>query len=212
MSPRPAAPGPAPLGGASLVGVVLAGGRGSRLGGVAKADLRRDGATLLEVALAACADCADVVVVGDPPSRPPRRVPGAGEVRWMREEPAYGGPVAALLTGVAALDPLPDGAAVLVLGVDMPRVDARTVARLRAAAAGSDGAVLADATGRTHLALVVRRSALSRVTPAPEEWPGMALRRLLDGLRLAPVLALDGEEDDVDTWDDAQRLGVERKG
>lgn len=214
MSPRPAPAAP-------LAAVVLAGGRGSRLGGVRKGDLRRDGTTLLARALAACAACDEVVVVGDPPAGDAVRDPQGREVRFVREQPAYGGPVAALLTGVAALravgtaEPHDGDARVVVLGVDMPLVDAATVARLRAgvdADPEADGAVLVDSSGRTHLALVLRRVALERVAPPPEEWDGMALRRLLGHLRLVPVPARGGEEADVDTWEDARRLGVEPGG
>ncbi|MDQ1105905.1 molybdenum cofactor guanylyltransferase [Nocardioides zeae] len=187
-------------------GVVLAGGRGSRLGGARKADLRHDGTTLLDRALAACADCAEVVVVGDPPTG------GRAGVRFVREEPAYGGPAAALLAGVAAL--APGTTTVVALGVDMPLLDRAAVRRLVGAASdpagASDGSVLVDATGRRHLALVVRTAALARVAPPLAERSGMPLRRLLADLQLAPVPARAGEEADVDTWDDAARLGVER--
>lgn len=185
-------------------GVVLAGGRGSRLGGVRKADLHHDGTTLLDRALAACADCTEVVVVGDPPAG------GRAGVRFVREEPAHGGPAAALLAGAAAL--APGTTTVVALGVDMPLLDRAAVRRLVGAASdpGSDGSVLVDATGRQHLALVARTEALVRVAPPTAERTGMPLRRLLAGLRLVPVAARAGEEADVDTWDDAARLGVER--
>ena len=54
------------------------------------------GRTLLEHALEALVDAAEVVVVGDP-------VPTTRPVTFTRENPRYGGPVAALLTGRDAL-------------------------------------------------------------------------------------------------------------
>ncbi|MFT4082535.1 MAG: NTP transferase domain-containing protein, partial [Nocardioides sp.] len=74
--------------------IVLAGGRGSRLGGVDKATLEIGGRSLLHRVLAACADAAEVVVVGDP-------VAGT-EARFVREQPPYAGPAAALLAGWTA--------------------------------------------------------------------------------------------------------------
>ncbi|WP_447644332.1 molybdenum cofactor guanylyltransferase [Nocardioides zeae] len=191
-----------------LAGIVLAGGRGARLGGVRKADLRRDGRALLDRALSACGACAEVVVVGDAPADGPQ---GArhGRVRFVREEPAYGGPAAGLLTGAAALGPAVRS--LVVLAVDMPLVDDGTVRRLLDAAGpdGADGSALVDATGRRQLAMVLRRAALARVAPPPDAWSGLPLHRLLAGLRLVAVPARADEAADVDTWDDAARLRVE---
>ena len=65
--------------------MVLAGGRGSRLGGVDKASVVVDGRTLLDHVLDAVALAELIVVVG------PRKadVPG---VTWAREDPPGGGP------------------------------------------------------------------------------------------------------------------------
>jgi molybdopterin-guanine dinucleotide biosynthesis protein A len=188
-----------------LCAVLLAGGRGARLGGVTKATLEVDGRTLLDRGLDALRDAAPVVVVGDP-------APTARPALFCREEPAYGGPVAALFAGLDALDALDrldglDGegelpAYVAVLAVDMPAVTAATVARLRAAATGRDGARLVDATGRGHLALVLATAALRGVRPPAAGAHGMALHRLLRPLDLAEVPAVGGEHHDVDTWDD----------
>nr|WP_207949941.1 NTP transferase domain-containing protein [Nocardioides ochotonae] len=179
-----------------MCGVLLAGGRGTRLGGVEKATLEVHGRTLLDRGLDALGAAAPVVVVGDP-------VATTRPVRFCREQPAYGGPVAALLAGLDALageGELP--AYVAVLAVDMPAVTAATVARLRAAATGRDGARLVDGTGRGHLALVLATAALRGVRPPGDGAHGMALHRLLGPLDLAGVPAVDGEHHDVDTWAD----------
>jgi CTP:molybdopterin cytidylyltransferase MocA len=67
--------------------VILAGGRGSRLG-ASKPDLRVGGLRLLDIALAAASGAGRIVVVGD--------VDVPTGVLRTREEPAFGGPVAAL--------------------------------------------------------------------------------------------------------------------
>jgi molybdopterin-guanine dinucleotide biosynthesis protein A len=57
--------------------VILAGGKSTRLGGVPKAQLRYDGATLLQRAVAAARGAGRAVVVGTRPSqdRQPRSPP-----------------------------------------------------------------------------------------------------------------------------------------
>jgi molybdopterin-guanine dinucleotide biosynthesis protein A len=177
--------------------VVLAGGRASRLGGADKASIELDGRTLLEHALDALTDADEVVVVGDP-------VPTTRPVTFTREDPAYGGPVAALLTGRDAL--LRDPTTLGLLAVDMPRVSAWTFRRLRDAARGHDGAFLTDADGRRQLAGVLTTARLDHVRPGLEAQHGMALRTLLADLDLA-LVAPDGDEGrDVDSWTDLRDL------
>ncbi len=175
--------------------VVLAGGTAARLDGVDKAAVEYAGRTLLEHALTAVAGAAETVVVGE-------HVPTSRPVTFTREDPAYGGPAAGLLAGRDALTVTPS--LLVVLAVDMPRVDPGTVARLLAAATGHDGAFLTDADGRRQLAGVVDVPALDRVRP--EDTHGLPLHRLLTALDLADV-APDGDESaDVDTWADLRDL------
>ncbi|XTP11091.1 DUF6457 domain-containing protein [Streptomyces albus subsp. chlorinus] len=74
----------------------MAGGGASRLGGTDKPAVTVGGRTLLDRVLAACADAAATVVVG------PRRA-AYRPVRWARESPPGGGPLAALHAGLEAL-------------------------------------------------------------------------------------------------------------
>lgn len=174
--------------------IVLAGGRATRLDGADKAAVEVDGRRLLDRALDAVVAARTVVVVGDAPSAGPAP---ASEVRWTRERPAYGGPVAATYAGLDALhgsSPL-----VVVLAVDMPGVTDRTVARLVGAAEGRDGAVL-TAGGRRHLAFAVRATALDDLRPVPAD--GVAMRELWARLDLAEVPGSAVEGDDIDTWAD----------
>lgn len=177
--------------------VVLAGGRAARLDGADKASVEYLGRTLLEHAIEALLDAAEVVVVGDP-------VPTTRPVTFTRESPRYGGPVAGLLTGRDALVRVPRTLG--VLAVDMPRVTSWTFRRLHEAAAGHDGAFLTDAGGRRQLAGVLDPGRLDAVRPDHEGQHGMALRRLLAGLDLVDVPPEGEEGHDVDTWADLRDL------
>jgi molybdopterin-guanine dinucleotide biosynthesis protein A len=174
--------------------VLLAGGAGSRLGGVDKAALRLRGATLLDRALEAL-EGIDVVVVG-----PPR-----GLVRVVRESPAGSGPAAAVVAGLAALR---DADEVLLLAVDLPRLP-EALPLLLAAASGPDGAVVVDADGRHQWLLGrYRAAALRNAAAALGDPAGRALRALVGGLDVAAVRLPPGLELDVDTVADARRAGV----
>ncbi|GAA1910878.1 molybdenum cofactor guanylyltransferase [Nocardioides hwasunensis] len=179
-------------------GVVLAGGTAVRMDGVDKASVELDGRTLLAHAIEAFLDADDVVVVA------PTRVSTDRPVTFACEDPPRGGPVAGLLAG---LDALPRRPRLLgVLAVDMPRVTATTMRRLREAAPGRDGAFLHDGDGRRQLAGVIDTARLADVRPGPEEQHGMSLRRLLAPLDLAEVPTDGDEAVDVDSWDDLRDL------
>lgn len=184
---------------AGFCGVVLAGGTAARMDGVDKGTVELHGRSLLELAIDAFLDADEVVVVA------PASVPTERPVTFVCEDPPRGGPVAGLLTGVDALLRRP--ATIGVLAVDMPRVTPATIRRLREAAAGRDGAFLADADGRRQLAGVLDAARLGAVRPGLEEQHGMALHRLLAPLDLATVAAVREEAVDIDTWADLRDLG-----
>ena len=176
--------------------VVLAGGTAARLDGADKASLEYDGRTLLEHTLDALVDAREVVVVGHP-------VPTSRPVTFTLESPASGGPAAGLLAGVEAL--LRPPVLVGVAAVDMPWLRPTTFTRLRAAAAGLDGAWLTS-NGRRVLAGVLRPESLAAVDPGLERRHGLALHRLLAPLLLADVDAELREGRDIDTWADVRAL------
>ncbi|WP_449277021.1 molybdenum cofactor guanylyltransferase [Leucobacter sp. GX24907] len=83
---------------AAFDAVILAGGRGSRLGGIDKASVELGGARLLDRVVAAARRCGArrVVVVG------PERAPDweARPDAVLREDPPFGGPLPALAAGL----------------------------------------------------------------------------------------------------------------
>lgn len=182
----------------SFAAVVLAGGTGERLGGRDKASLEWGGRALLDRVLDALEGADEVVVAGLP-------TPTARPVRFVREDPPGGGPVAGLL---AARRALAAGASlVVVVAVDMPLLTRATIERLLAAAVGQDGAVLVDESGRRHLAAALDLARLDALAPE-DGGHGHPWRGLLAGLDLVEVVALAGEDHDVDTWADLHGSGT----
>lgn len=171
-------------------GIVLAGGRGTRLGGVDKAAIEVGGRALVDYVYAALEGCAPIVAVGGP------GVNRIG-VRVVREEPPFGGPVAAI---AAALDALGDADETWLLACDLPRAD-RIVARLRTEEIGvDDGIILVDADGRAQwLAGRHRTAALHAAVDALPDPVGASMRSLVSRLRLRRVRDLDEASIDVDT-------------
>jgi molybdopterin-guanine dinucleotide biosynthesis protein A len=184
--------------------VLLAGGRGSRLGGVDKAEVVLAGRALIDRVLDAAAQARSTVIVG-PPER--SRI----GVSTVLEEPPGGGPVAGLWAGVEELDRRhPDDAAVLVLACDVP-LAYRAVPALLAALAGDsqhDGARLVDTDGRAQsLVAIYRRAPLrAALDQLPDRGHGCSMGRLLSGLTLTPVADVGGHGTDADTWDDVATL------
>ncbi len=185
-----------------LGALILSGGTAARMDGIDKASLEVSGVTLLERALAATLSAREVVVVGP-------EVPTSRPVSWTREDPPLGGPAAGILAGLARFLKVPD--LVVVLAVDMPKVNAGTVARLTWAVEADpavDGAVLVDAGGRRQtLAGVYRTSSLEAARPADREQEhGLPVRRLVGRLRLAEVPVVGNEAFDIDSWKDLRHL------
>ena len=170
--------------------IVLAGGRASRLGGAAKADLVVDGRTLLDRTLEAVSAASTVVVVGD------AEAPGAIVVQ---ESPRYGGPAAAIGAGLAEVT----APWVLIAACDHPFV-ADAIGPLLDARAG-DGAVAVDTGGRRqHLLCVVSTPALRDAVAAQRTLTDLAAHRLLEPLDLAEIALPPRATHDVDSWHDRE--------
>lgn len=160
--------------------VVLAGGAGTRLGGVDKPALQVGGASLLDRVLAAVADAGRVVVVGPPRDLPP------GVVQ-VCEQPPGAGPAAALGAGLRSVRaPL-----VAVLAADLPRLDGRVMTALRTAAAGRDGALLVDDDGHDQVLTGVYATVRLQAAAEGQDLTGRPLRVLLGGLDLLRIPAAD---------------------
>ncbi len=194
---------------AFLGAVVLAGGRASRLGGTTKPQLTLAGATLLDrtIDAADAVGAASVVVVGPPPED------ARQDVRWVREEPAFAGPAAAIVAGLAATDPADDPEWTLLLASDLVFPDAvapRLVGDVPLLPSDTEGLCLGDGSSRPQwLAGVYRTAALRRAAATAADWRDAPVRALLDDLAIAVVRAPDGVVRDIDTWqdlDDARRL------
>ncbi|HVX08191.1 molybdenum cofactor guanylyltransferase [Humibacter sp.] len=205
--PNPAA---APVEDAVLDAVVLAGGRASRLGGIDKPSLVIRGARLVDhaVGAAAAAGAGQVILVG------PHRASAVQAARLVevREDPPFGGPVAALAAALASVT----APVTLLLAADLPRADDavdRIVTRLDRLlppsgqrAAGVDGIILVDEESRDQWLAGAYLTA--RLRSAIDELDGRvgdaSLRCLMRGLRLHRVAAA-GCAADIDTWVDVKR-------
>ncbi len=192
--------------------VVLAGGRGTRLGGADKPGLVVGRRTLLGSVVSAVteAGASRVVVVGPeraaalrPGTGSPGTGSGGGRVSYTREEPPGGGPVAALRCGLAEVS-APD---VVLAAADLPFLRPAHVTRLLAALAGqgAPGVVLLDASGRPQWLAGCWPAAVLRA--ALRAYAGSSLRGVLGPLEPAalPDETAAGEPPpwlDCDTADD----------
>ncbi|WP_169746504.1 molybdenum cofactor guanylyltransferase [Demequina phytophila] len=181
--------------------MIIAGGRGMRLGGVSKPDLVVGGRPLLDLALEAVAGAACVAVVGGPQR---------DRVRWTVEDPPGSGPAAALAAGMAELardrEPSP---LTVVLGVDTP-LAGEAVPPLVAAASATRGAWVVDEEGCPQFLLAAYPTA-SLAPRCAANLADASLRRLVGDLPMTAVGDSRGLSRDLDTPDD-QRYWKERMG
>lgn len=196
--------------------VLLAGGRGARLGGICKAEMHLGGRRLLDRALDAVhaqlprvATLGAIVVVGDV------EVPHG--VRRTREDPPFGGPVAGLAAGVDALPGSTDGGPAdwcLVLACDVaePALGLNLLGQAVHAAAqsaaaplaGGDGFWLVDQQARPQwLFASYRREALLRVLTGPLR--DRSVRTTLGSLHCIGIPVDAAAAADIDTWADVRR-------
>lgn len=193
-----------------IAAVVLAAGRGERLGGAAKAALRLpDGRTFLEaVAEAARAGgCARVIAVAAAPHLQAVRAAAAAAGVEVVENPApERGMASSAAIGLAALD---GGAfdAALVWPVDHSRVGAATVAAI-AAAAARDRIVVPRRAGRGGHPTAFGAGLWPECAVAAAGPDGLRAVVAADRRRVAELAVDDdGVVRDVDTPDDYARIG-----
>jgi molybdopterin-guanine dinucleotide biosynthesis protein A len=164
---------------ADAIGVVLAGGRGRRIGGD-KAVVELEGRALIHYVLEALHEvCDDVVVTAKRGTILPS-LAGSADLWIEPDEPRHP------LTGVAHALSLAAGRPILAVAVDLPLIDAAT---LRA---------IVGAGAEPGAAMVVAPLVHGRLQPLCALW----LPRALDGLD-AGVLAAGGRATEI-----AEELGV----
>jgi molybdopterin-guanine dinucleotide biosynthesis protein A len=185
----------------SVTVIVLAGGTSRRFGSDKLAALLPDGVSVLDHCLLGMPSSWAVVVVG-----PSRVVPSAvaGRVRFVRESPAGGGPLAGVSAGLA----LVSGEVVCVAPGDAPRAGSVLPALVAALEGDSSvgAAVLSDGEGQANPLL-----AAYRVTAVKDAMPSspanLPARKLLS---LAHVLVQsEVEVADIDTPEDLEGSEVD---
>ncbi len=194
----------------SLIVGIFVGGRGSRMGGVAKGLLHAPGSDLSLVErllreLAGAAPGAEVVLVG---AAEPYASLGLSSVN---DEPPGVGPLGGLL-GLFAYAERRGATSVLALACDLPRLDAALLARLLNEAGEANALVAEQAGVRNPL---VARYAVSQAQSAARaafDAGQRSLQAVLDRLEPGLVcLRLEGAEsrtlDDWDTPSDVERGG-----
>ncbi len=177
--------------------LILAGGRGARLGGEGKAEIELHGLRLVDRAVAAArkSGAQRVVVVGPESS-------GTMADAVAREDPPFAGPLAGIAAGLRQL--AADGASAwtMVLACDLQRpVAVATALTSNFDQRDLDGLLLVDAQGHTQwLAGIYRTSAVASVCEElGEQLVNAPVRRALNHLRLAQVPVDDETSSDIDT-------------
>lgn len=195
----------------STAAIILAGGRASRMGGTDKPLLHVNGRSLLAAAVDAARDVgARPVTVAGPMLDP------ALEVDWVREDPPFAGPAAAIVAALAewAASGIAPGWTYL-LAADLPAVT-DAVVRLDAARGllprDADGVCLGDAASRPQwlIGLYRTRALEDAASALPDAGRDQPVRALVEELAVT-VLRAEGLTDDIDTWDDARRFGAEHR-
>jgi molybdopterin-guanine dinucleotide biosynthesis protein A len=185
-------------------GLLLSGGRSRRLG-LDKASVVLDGVPLaVTMGDRLATVCDPVLEVG----------PGVSGRSRVTEDPPFQGPLAALVAGGRALAAIGADGPVLLLAVDLPRVEPPLLALLRDRP--GSGAVVPEAAGR--LQPVCARYGPDDLLAAVSlvEAGVRALSALLDVIEVDVVteatwreVAPDGAFADLDTPDDAAGLGID---
>lgn len=171
--------------------LIIAGGRGTRLGGVDKPALEIAGRTMRARVVSAAREAlgpgAPVVVVGESGVD----LEGSG-VLWAREDPPFSGPVAAVAAGLARygqstgagepgptpadLTRLRDLTRILILGGDMPRLTGSLLTMLMSG--GDEGEA---GVGRPHVRTVADGMGHAQFLCA--SWPLTLLQEALETLK-----------------------------
>lgn len=181
--------------------ILLAGGRGSRMDGAVKPLFEVGGSTLLGSAVdAAGAAGAHPITVVSPV------LDDTLPVDWVREDPPFGGPAAALVAALGSWSEDDDPEWTLVLACDLPRVHAAVVALVAETSRepATDGVCLVDASGRNQWLIAAYRTAsLRRASDGlASNGQNVSMKALVSSLEIRSVAAPDQITRDIDTWED----------
>jgi molybdopterin-guanine dinucleotide biosynthesis protein A len=174
------------------------------MGGEQKPLLDVGGRTLLHTAVHAARTAgADPLTVVAPVLDP------ALDVTWVREDPPFGGPAAAVCAALASWPAEADPAWTLLLACDLPSADIavrRLVTDILLLPSDTDGVCLGDPSSRPQWLIGAYRTAALRAAAStlPDRGKDASMRRLLDDLAIA-VIAVDADlTSDIDTWQDLE--------
>lgn len=183
--------------------LILAGGRGSRLGGVRKAELRLGGSTLLDRVIARLPPLPTPLLIATGPD-PALNYPGGINLADQHADP--GGPMAGLLAAIRYLGTASDELLVTV-AVDTPFLPADFVARLTATKASAAEAGWRGNFYPTNAAY--RLSALAGVLAEPPASPRQLLAAL--GARRIDWADAAGEDPFANLNDLADLVALRRR-
>lgn len=208
-----------------LRAIILTGGRSTRFGGTHKPTVRVDGETVLRRITTAVADASrdlgaqlEIVVAGSAEGIEPIKAElftagpvNSASVEVVREDPTFGGPLAGIAAGAAALAP-DSSATVLVLAGDLPFVTQDALVSLvRAKRAHETVAAPVDSEGYPQYLFAAWPEALLREQLAAiGSVANKPVRRLFERVELVEV-PLDARTiADIDTPADLARWQNER--
>lgn len=159
--------------------------------GTDKASLEVAGESMLVRTIRALGNhVTQICVVGEPAPVPA----GGPVVTFTLESPRFGGPVAGLAAGVAAIA----GDEVFVLPVDLATPD-QVVELLVRSPLGADGAALVDEDGWPQYLAARYRKASLLARLAEVETSGLSVRRFAKPLRLNLIAATNAAVADLDS-------------
>ena len=172
--------------------IVVVGGAGQRLGGVAKPWLRVGGVPIIDHILdAVLPHVQQCILVGQQPTSWTHPA-----VLWTQEQPAGSGPAAAIRAGLAVLDP--GVREVLLLAGDAPFV-AEPLRTLLDAHFTEDGVALEVDGQVQYLCARILRAPLETASVKPST----SMRGIFEELR---IRTLPASLQDADTWEDVAQL------
>lgn len=186
----------------SVGAVLLVGGEGRRLGGIAKPLLVLGGRTLLERAVDAlsAAGAGPIVAVGP-------ELDETAPVFWVREEPPLGGPAAALAAGIREIRA--DWAYLLAGDLVRPEGMVQRLAERLTEGTDAEGIAFTAGGREQWLAGVYRTASVRRALAELGPPTGASIRAVLGGLAIDWIVDEDGVTRDIDSPADLDRARTE---